>query len=162
MRFWIHSRRTCTRKSKSHHQARIGAKDPWAIGKNRVKWKDRQGTARNLPKTDQKDAKVTQRSLQSADNTDENGKNRSQKVLALYQDSTLRSARADQSAKHVLTECRAHTRKRNRTWEEDRRKAAFGRISWEEMLTQPKFAKKAAQFMKSLRLIDQFKSVTLD
>ncbi len=30
------------------------------------------------------------------------------------------------------------------------------------MLTQPKFAKKAAQFMKSLGLIDQFKSVTLD
>ena len=33
-------------------------------------------------------------------------------------------------------------------------KAAFGRISWEEMLTQPKIAKKAAQFMKSLGLID--------
>ena len=67
-----------------------------------------------------------------------------------------------QSAKHVLTECRAHTRKKNKTWEEDRRKAAFGRIGGEEMLTQPKFAKKTAQFMKSLGLIDQFKSVTLD
>ena len=70
--------------------------------------------------------------------------------------------RGMQSAKHVLTECRAHARDRNRTWEEERRKAAFGRISWEEMLTQAKFAKKAAQFMKSLGLIDQFKSVTLD
>ena len=38
---------------------------------------------------------------------------------------------------------RTHIRKRNRTWEADRRKAAFGRISWEEMLTWPKFAKKA-------------------
>ena len=46
--------------------------------------------------------------------------------------------------------------------EEDRRKAAFGRISWKEMLTQPKFAKKAAQFMRSLGLIDQIKSVTFD
>ena len=67
-----------------------------------------------------------------------------------------------QSAKHVLTECRKHTSERNRTWQEERRKVAFGRISWEEMLTQPKFAKKAAQFMKSLGLIDQFKSAILD
>ena len=67
-----------------------------------------------------------------------------------------------QSAKHVVTECQVHTRKKNKTWEEDRKKAAFRRISWEEMLIQPKFAKKAVQFMKSLRLIDQFKSVTLD
>ena len=47
-------------------------------------------------------------------------------------------------------------------WGEDRRKAAFGRITWEEMLTLPKFAKKAAQFMKSLGLIDQFKTITRD
>ncbi len=67
-----------------------------------------------------------------------------------------------QFAKHVLIECRIHTGKTNRIWEEDRRKAAFGRISWKEMLTQPKFAKKAAQFMKSLVLIDQFKSITLN
>ena len=44
-----------------------------------------------------------------------------------------------QSPKHVMIECRSHTRKR---WEDDRRKAAFVRISWEEMLTQPKFARK--------------------
>lgn len=30
------------------------------------------------------------------------------------------------------------------------------------MLTQPKLAKKTAQFIKLLRLIDQFKFVTLD
>ena len=48
------------------------------------------------------------------------------------------------------------------SWEEERRKAAFGRIGWEEVLIQPKFAQKAAQFMKSLGLIDQFKPVTLD
>ncbi len=42
------------------------------------------------------------------------------------------------------------------------RKATFERISREEMLTQSKFAKKAAQFIKSLELIYQFKSVTLD
>ena len=50
------------------------------------------------------------------------------------------------------------TEKRNKMWEEDRRKAAFGRITWEEMLTHPKFATKAAQSMKSLGLIDQFSS----
>lgn len=47
-------------------------------------------------------------------------------------------------------------------WEENIRKADFGRISWEDMLTLPKIAQKAAQFIKSLGLIDQFKSVTLD
>lgn len=39
------------------------------------------------------------------------------------------------------------------TWEEDTRKIAFGKISWKEILTQAKFAKKAVQFMKLLRLI---------
>ncbi len=32
----------------------------------------------------------------------------------------------------------------------------------DKLLIQPKFAKKAAQFMKSLGLIDQFKSVILE
>ena len=32
----------------------------------------------------------------------------------------------------------------------------------EEMLTRPRFAQKAAQFMKSLGLIDRFKSATFD
>ncbi len=67
-----------------------------------------------------------------------------------------------QFAKHILTECRANAREKNRTWKEEKRKAAFGRIRWGEMLTQPKFAKKAAQFIKSLGPIDQFKSFTLD
>lgn len=67
-----------------------------------------------------------------------------------------------QSAKHVLRECQAHIRKKNRTREEDRKKAVFEKISWEEMLTQLKLAKKATQFMSSLGLIEPFKSVTLD
>lgn len=46
--------------------------------------------------------------------------------------------------------------------EEDEKKSGPGRISWEEIFTHPKFAKKAAQFMKSLGLMDQFKSVTPD
>ena len=70
--------------------------------------------------------------------------------------------RGMQSAKHLLIECRMHVEKRNRTWEKDRRRAAFGRIGWEEMLTRPEFAKKAAQFMKSLGLIDQFRSANFD
>ena len=37
--------------------------------------------------------------------------------------------RGMQSAKHMLTECRTHTRERNRRREEDRRKVAFGRIN---------------------------------
>ena len=70
--------------------------------------------------------------------------------------------RGAQTAKLLLVECRIHVEKRNRTWEKERRKVAFGRISWEEMLTRPKFAKKAAQFMRSLGLIDQFRSANFD
>ena len=67
-----------------------------------------------------------------------------------------------QSAKHLLIECRLHTRESNSVWEEDRRKVSFGRIAWEGMLTNPKFAKKAAQFMKSLGIIDQFSSAIIE
>ncbi len=67
-----------------------------------------------------------------------------------------------QSAKHLLVECRLHTQKNNRIWEDNRKKVAFGRISWEEMLTNRKFVKKAAQFMMSLGLIDQFRSASID
>lgn len=56
--FRIYSRKTCIRKSKSYRQASIRAKDPWTMGKNLVKRKNRQGTSRNLPKTHKKDAKV--------------------------------------------------------------------------------------------------------
>lgn len=67
-----------------------------------------------------------------------------------------------QSAKHVLMKCQKHISKRNGMWKEERRKIVFGKISWERMLIQPKFAKKDAQFMKLLGLINQFKSATLD
>ncbi len=70
--------------------------------------------------------------------------------------------RGMQSAKRLLVECRIYTGKKNETWEGDRRRAAFGRICWEEMLTRPGFAKKAAQFIKSLGLINQFRSATFD
>lgn len=46
--------------------------------------------------------------------------------------------RGRQSAKHVLIECRAYTGRRNRTWGEDRGKAAFGRISWPSQNLQRK------------------------
>ena len=42
------------------------------------------------------------------------------------------------------------------------RGVAFGKVSCEQMPTTPKFNKKAAQFLKSLRLIDQFKTAILD
>ncbi len=67
-----------------------------------------------------------------------------------------------QSAKQVLTEFQTQTGKRNKIWEKDRRKAAVERIGWKEMLTQPKFAKKVSEFMKSLGLTDQFRSVALN
>lgn len=57
---------------------------------------------------------------------------------------------------------RTHWEKGTVCREEGRRKAAFERMSWEEMLNQPKSVKKTAQFMKPLRIIDQLKFVILD
>lgn len=70
--------------------------------------------------------------------------------------------RGSQSAQHLLIECRICTEKRNSIWEEAKMKAAFHRICWEVMLTQPKLAKKAAKFIKPLGLIGQFRSAIID
>lgn len=70
--------------------------------------------------------------------------------------------RGSQSAQHLLIECRICTEKRNSIWEEAKMKAAFDRICWEVMLTQPKLAKKAAKFIKPLGLIGQFRSAIID
>lgn len=47
-------------------------------------------------------------------------------------------------------------------WEKNKRKMAFGRISWEKMLTNSRFVKKAVQFMKLFGLINQFRSAAID
>lgn len=39
----------------------------------------------------------------------------------------------------------------------NRRKVIFGKISWEKMLTNPKFVKKITQFIKLLKSINQFR-----
>ena len=70
--------------------------------------------------------------------------------------------RGMQSAKYLLIECRMHAGKRNRTGEEDGRKAAFGRICWEEMLTHPRFAKKSRPFHEVAWTDRPFKSATFD
>lgn len=78
MRFRIYNRKVYIGKSKSYHQASIGTKDPWAMGKILVKWKSQQKTACNLLKIHKKDAKIIQRYLQSSqysNSIDENGKN---------------------------------------------------------------------------------------
>lgn len=64
--------------------------------------------------------------------------------------------------KNLSFECRIRVEKWNRKWEEDRRRAAFGRICWDEMLTRHKIVKKAAQFVISEGLIDQSWSANFD
>lgn len=41
------------------------------------------------------------------------------------------------------------------------RKVIFRKISWEKMLTNPKFVKQITQFMKSLESIDQFRCAVI-
>lgn len=63
-----------------------------------------------------------------------------------------------QFAKHFLIECYIHTEKRNKTWERDRKKVVFDKICGEKMLTCLRFAKKAGHSIKSLGLINLFRS----
>lgn len=103
-----------------------------------------QGTARNLPRTYQKDNESTKKSLQDTEKIGSRSFLHSRKVPGLDSPECLCRGGL-QSAKHELLECRAHAGKRNRMWEKDRRKAAFRRIDWEETLIRPKSAQEAAQ-----------------
>lgn len=65
--------------------------------------------------------------------------------------------RRPESAKHLLMECRVYTEKRK-----ERRNAPLERLGWKEVSTRLGHAKQAANFIKSLGLIDQFKSSSMD
>lgn len=139
------------------------------MGKSLVERQNLQETRCDLPRTHQKDIENTQRSLQSSQRpggTNENGKNRPPKFPALQKRARILLPGVPIRKRAAIRQERSY-RLPSTYWEKeqvwnDRRKALFGRIRWEAISTQPKLAGEAAQFMKSLGLIDQFKSVTLD
>lgn len=166
----LYVKRAKTRKIACHYQASKRTKHSRKVEVGLDKWENREGVALNLPKPTKKTLKI-HRGLGKAASTItvqmKTEKNWPQKFLQSRKmpgfDSPVWPCRRGlQSAKHLLIECCLHTRERNRVWEEDRRKVLFGRIAWEEILINHKFAMKAAQFLKSLGLIDKFRSTIIE
>lgn len=56
--------------------------------------------------------------------------------------------RGPQSAKHLLVKCCLGSQEKDEVCKEDKKKMVLGKISEEEMLTNPKFVKKTNQFIK--------------
>ena len=67
--------------------------------------------------------------------------------------------RARQTARHLLHECRLFRRQRNSLWTAERRKVSGGVITHEDMLTTPRYASMAANFIKSTGFIEQFRTL---
>ncbi len=69
---------------------------------------------------------------------------------------------ARQTARHILHECRLFSKKRREWWAEERRKVKFGVITHKDMLTKPRYASMAADFMRSTGLIGQYQVLEED
>ena len=69
---------------------------------------------------------------------------------------------ARQTARHILHECRLFSKKRREWWAEERRKVKFSVITHKDMLTKPRYASMAADFMRSTGLIGQYQVLEED
>lgn len=67
-----------------------------------------------------------------------------------------------QTARHILHECRLFNKQRRKWWANERRKAEGGVITHKDMLTKPRYASMAADFMRSTGLIGQFQALDED
>lgn len=70
--------------------------------------------------------------------------------------------RGEQTVHHILSMCRKFRVERKDTWRKDEKEHAWGNITTKSMLTSPKYAKKAAIFMKNTGLLGQFKAKERD
>ena len=72
---------------------------------------------------------------------------------------TCQCGQAPQSVTHVLAHCRKYSQIRRETWKEEEKNHAWRSIPVKEMLSSPRYAKKAAMFMKKTGLLGQFKAL---
>lgn len=72
---------------------------------------------------------------------------------------TCQCGQAPQSMTHVLAHCRKYSQIRRETWKEEEKNHAWRSIPVKEMLSSPRYAKKAATFMKKTGLLGQFKAL---
>ncbi len=73
---------------------------------------------------------------------------------------TCQCGMAPQSVAHVLIHCREFHQLRRETWKEEEKNHAWRSIPIREMLGNPRYAKKAAIFMKKTGLLGQFKALS--
>ena len=64
----------------------------------------------------------------------------------------------EQTVHHILSTCRKFRAERESTWKEEEKGYAWRNITTKSMLTSPKYARKAAIFMKNTGLLGQFKA----
>lgn len=69
---------------------------------------------------------------------------------------------APQSVTHVLIHCRKFRQLRRETWKEEEKNHAWKSIPVKEMLGNPRYAKKAATYMKKTGLLGQFKALSTE
>ena len=67
-----------------------------------------------------------------------------------------------QSVPQVLAHCRKYNQIRRETWKEEEKNHAWRSIPVEEMLSSPRYAEKAATFMKKAGLLGQFKALSTE
>ena len=67
-----------------------------------------------------------------------------------------------QTARHILHECRLFNRQRREWWAKERRKTLGGVISHTDMLNNLCYISMAADFIKNIGLIGQFRALDMD
>lgn len=78
------------------------------------------------------------------------------------EDETCECGANQQTARHILHECRLFSKQRRKWWAEERRKVKLGVITHKDMMTKPRYASIAADFIKSTGLIGQFQALDND
>lgn len=81
------------------------------------------------------------------------------KVPGISTSVTCQYGQARQSVTHVLAHCRIYNQIRRETWKEERKNHAWRSIPVKEMLSSPRYAIKAAMFMRKTGLLGQFKAL---
>ena len=64
----------------------------------------------------------------------------------------------EQTVHHILSMCRKFRAEIRSTWKEEEKGYAWRKITTKSMLTSPKYARKAAIFIKNTGLLGQFKA----
>ena len=69
---------------------------------------------------------------------------------------------SQETVRHILIECKLFHKRRREWWRKARTESLTGAITYEDMLTVPRYVSKAADFMRSTGLIGQYQALDED